>query len=984
MEGITDLEEANRCIRELAALSLLPAVWSEGQPEQIRGNLADALLSSLRADVVFVRSGEKNESAPRAAWSKAFSTINKPTEILGSAVDDALGQGGSDLVNFCVDGIRLRLAVFPLGAGQEFGVLTVGSQRMDFPTAAERILLNVSANQAILALRAVRQLATLRRSESNLRDFFENATVGLHWVNADGVIIWANQRELDLLGYAREEYVGHHIAEFYADSFVIEELLGRLKSGESLHDYEARLRCKDGSIRLVLIDSNVLFENGKFMHARCFTRDVSARKKAEEALREVSEHRRLALESANLGSWDYRLDSGTIYWDERCRNMWGLSEGANLDVDSVIERLHPEDREKTRAAITAALSGVNQGLYQIEFRVVWPDGSIHWVSSRGQVYFRDGAAGPPVRFIGTTRDITEERRKQEAIESSERELRALADSIPHLAWIANPQGDIFWYNRRWFEYTGTTLKEMQGWGWQSVHDPEILPSVLERWKDSILRGTPFEMEFPLRGADGTFRWFLTRVVPVRDSENRIIRWFGTNTDVDEVRRTREALEEETRLLEILDHTGKTIAAQLDLEKVIQSVTDSATQMTEAQFGAFFYNTVNEQGESFLLYTLSGAPKEAFEKFGQPRATPLFGPTFQGGAPIRIANVREDPRYGQMAPHHGMPKGHLPVVSYLAVPVVSRSGAVIGGLFFGHSEPGVFTERAEKLVVGMAAQAAIAIDNARLYDSAQREIAQRQLVEEALREAQEELRRRADNLEQEVTERTAQLKETIQELEAFSYSVSHDMRSPLRAMQGYSEALLEEYKNRLDEKGQGYLMRIRRSASRMDLLIQDVLAYSRVAKGEIHLCEVKVESVIQDVIQNYPALQEDRVDIQVMSPIPRVLAHEAYLTQIVSNLLSNAVKFVEPGKRPSITIRGSVEGEMVRLCFEDNGIGISPEHQQQIFEIFGRVYPEKKYEGTGIGLAIVKKAAERMGGMVELESAPGVGSRFFLILKKGGS
>jgi signal transduction histidine kinase len=413
---------------------------------------------------------------------------------------------------------------------------------------------------------------------------------------------------------------------------------------------------------------------------------------------------------------------------------------------------------------------------------------------------------------------------------------------------------------------------------------------------------------------------------------------------------------------------------------VQTVTDSATELTGAKFGAFFYNVLDDQGESYMLYTLSGAPREAFDKFGHPRATPLFGPTFRGEPPVRCYDVTKDPRYGKWGPHYGMPEGHLPVRSYLAVPVISRNGSVIGGLFFAHPDVGVFTERSEKLVVGVAAQAAIAIDNARLYEAAQKEIAERKRAEDALRDAQAELRRHAETLEEEVAERTAQLRETIQELEAFSYSVSHDMRSPLRAMQGYADALLEDYQGKLDETGQEYLTRIRRAALRMDLLVQDVLAYSRVAKAEIHLRPLDLEHVIRDVILHYPGLQPERATVTVHPPIPPVLAHEAYATQIISNLLSNAVKFVNKGVKPAVDIQARMDRGMVRLSFIDNGIGIAPEHQKQIFQIFGRVYSEKKFEGTGIGLAIAKKAAERMGGSIGVISEAGRGSEFFVLLR----
>ena len=150
-------------------------------------------------------------------------------------------------------------------------------------------------------------------------------------------------------------------------------------------------------------------------------------------------------------------------------------------------------------------------------------------------------------------------------------------------------------------------------------------------------------------------------------------------DITARKRTEEALREETRILEILNETGTALASELDLQSLLQTVTDAATQLTGAQFGAFFYNSTDENGDAYMLYTLSGAPREAFQDFGHPRATPLFGPTFRGEAPIRLDDVLKDPRYGQMPPHHGMPRGHLPVRSYLAVPVISRNADVIGGL-----------------------------------------------------------------------------------------------------------------------------------------------------------------------------------------------------------------------------------------------------------------------------------------------------------------
>jgi PAS domain S-box-containing protein len=188
-------------------------------------------------------------------------------------------------------------------------------------------------------------------------------------------------------------------------------------------------------------------------------------------------------------------------------------------------------------------------------------------------------------------------------------------------------------------------------------------------------------------------------------------------DISDRMRAADAALEEKRRLEILYRIGRTLAAELDLERVVQAVTDAGTEASGAQFGAFFYNVTNDSGESYMLYSLSGASREAFAHFPMPRNTAVFAPTFGGTGIVRADDITQDSRYGRSAPHHGMPKGHLPVKSYLAVPVVSRSGEPIGGLFFGHEKPGVFSERAERLVAGIASQAAIAIDNALLYQAA---------------------------------------------------------------------------------------------------------------------------------------------------------------------------------------------------------------------------------------------------------------------------
>jgi two-component sensor histidine kinase len=228
--------------------------------------------------------------------------------------------------------------------------------------------------------------------------------------------------------------------------------------------------------------------------------------------------------------------------------------------------------------------------------------------------------------------------------------------------------------------------------------------------------------------DGSVHWLRVRGHAVYDEDGQPVRMAGISLDVTDSKRVEETLREETNTLEMLHSVGAALAGDLDLERIDQAVTDAATQLSGAQFGAFFHNVTNEKGESYMLSTLSGAPREAFAKFPMPRNTAVFDTTFHGSGVIRSDDITKDPRYGKSEPYFGMPKGHLPVTSYLAVPVVSRVGEVLGGLFFGHARPGVFTERAERIVTGIAAQAAIAMDNARLYSEAQTELAERRRVE----------------------------------------------------------------------------------------------------------------------------------------------------------------------------------------------------------------------------------------------------------------
>lgn len=232
------------------------------------------------------------------------------------------------------------------------------------------------------------------------------------------------------------------------------------------------------------------------------------------------------------------------------------------------------------------------------------------------------------------------------------------------------------------------------------------------------------------------------------------------------------------------------------------------------------------------------------------------------------------------------------------------------------------------------------------------------------------------LEQEVKDRTAALEAANAQLEAFAYSVSHDLRAPLRGMQGLSQALLEDYGTHLDETGRDYATRIVREAALLDKLIQDLLAYSRLTRVELAFETVDLQNVMDATLKVLAQeITMKQAEVVVEGDLPSVRGNHAVLVQIVTNLISNAVKF--GGDGAVVRVRGSVEGTMIRLTVEDQGIGIEPEHHERIFRVFERLHGAESYPGTGIGLAVVRRGAERLGGRAGVESTLGKGARFWV-------
>ena len=439
-----------------------------------------------------------------------------------------------------------------------------------------------------------------------------------------------------------------------------------------------------------------------------------------------------------------------------------------------------------------------------------------------------------------------------------------------------------------------------------------------------------------------------------------------------VRRARveETLRDESRILEVLHRTGQALASTLDLETLLQAITDAATQLSGAQFGAFFYNGQGEGGERIRPYTLSGAPLEAFAHFDSPGPTAVFNPTLHEQTAVRSDDILQDPRYGRSSPHYGMPQGHLPVRSYLAVPVVSRSGAVLGGLFFGHPEPGVFTERTERIVAGVAAQAAVAMDNAHLYEIAQKSARERDALLQSERAARVE------------AERLSRMKDE------FLAMLAHELRNPLAPISNSAALLSIQFRDEPRIRQAGAI--ISRQVKHMSRLIDDLLDVSRVTRGLVTLqvSRVDLADVLRSALdQARPLIEEKshRIDVQLPPQPVMVQGDATRLIQAVANILNNAAKYTPPAG--TIRLALDVRDERARVQVRDNGLGMPPDLLPSVFELFtqGARTLARSQGGLGLGLALVKKLVELHGGAVAAHSdGVGLGSVFTIELPLGGA
>ena len=517
-------------------------------------------------------------------------------------------------------------------------------------------------------------------------------------------------------------------------------------------------------------------------------------------------------------------------------------------------------------------------------------------------------------------------------------------------WSWDAATDLVTLSHRAAEIFGVAAGPTLTWsGMREMLHPDDRDRVYAAIQTALSARSHYDLEFRIT-TDAGEKWVSSGGHGRYSGDGAVVGMVGIAQDITSQVRTRQQMREQADALQTLNDLGRILSAELNLKKLAQALIDAATSVVCAEFGAFYYNVLDTGGGTYTLYAISGLDRRHLERLSMPRSAALSGPGFRDEGIMRIGDVTQDPRYNRHTPLPGMPHG-LATRSYLVVPVVSRSGESLGGLFFGHAKAGVFTEGHERIIAGLAGQAAVAIDNARLFDAAQKA--------------------------RETAEIASRLKDE------FLATVSHELRTPLNAVLGWTTLLRSTHMD--DVRRASALDTIERNARLQQKIVEDLLDVSRIVAGQLRLEKEPmpfrpiVESAVESVRPS-AAAKSIRLTVGLGDDPAVLIGDPARLQQVVTNLLSNAIKFTPD--RGAIRVSLDVTESRVELAVADTGVGIAPAFLPHVFERFRQEDQRvtRSHGGLGLGLAIVRYLTEMHGGSVAAVSAgEGKGATFIVRL-----
>jgi PAS domain S-box-containing protein len=759
------------------------------------------------------------------------------------------------------------------------------------------------------------------------------------------------------------------------------------------------------------------------------------KRSAEEALRLAEERFRIAAEASNDVIYEWDLKDG-VAWYGDVDGLLGYGAGEfPRTLKGWTESVHPEDLDRVRAAIEAHLEG--RAVYAVEYRMLRKDGVVRWWSARGAAARQPD--GTPYRWVGTITDITDRRLAETALRESESRFRQLAESMPQLVWTCKPDGSCDYLNRRWVEYTGVPETAQLGFGWlEQLHPDDRTPTVAA-WETAVAAGADFLTEFRIRRHDGEYRWFETRAVRLRDAEGRTVKWYGTNTDIGDRRAAEETLRTSRERLLLSQRAAGLGHFSWDIERNVNEWSDEIMELYGLPPGGFggkheswrervFPDDVAAMDAAIERSLVDGDFKEDFRivrpdgaiRWLHSRAKVFFSPD---GRPLRMVGVnmditdrkraeeallRSEGRYrslnqrmldgfvivamdGRISEYNdafcaltGYAGWELKTLTYVDLTPVrwhEMERRILEEQVMPRGYSDIYEKeyrRKDGTVVPISLRTHLE-RNERGEPTGMwaivRDVTEKKLAEEKLLVLNE-------TLEGRVKERTRELEAANREMEAFSYSVSHDLRAPLRAMDGFSRILLEDHEKQLDAEGKRLLGVVRTNTVQMANLIDDLLSFSRIGRQEMARTKVDMEGLARTAFEELGTGGE-MVSFTV-GPLPRAHADPSLMRQLFLNLISNALKFTAPKARRVIEVGARTEPERVVYWVKDNGVGFDKAYANKLFGVFQRLHSAAEFEGTGVGLALVQRIVHRHGGEVWGEGKVGEGATFsFSLPIKGG-
>ena len=569
-----------------------------------------------------------------------------------------------------------------------------------------------------------------------------------------------------------------------------------------------------------------------------------------------------------------------------------------------------------------------------------------------------------------------------------------ADSMPQLVWIARPDGFHEYYNKRWYEYTGTEPGSTDGDGWKNLFHQDDIKQAEKTWQHSLKTGDPYEVEYRLYHAEtDMYRWVIGRAQAYTDKSGKVLKWYGTCTDIDDQKR-------HASIQEFLAQASKELSMSLDYKKTLKRVTELSVPKVADWCSVDIFNPETGTFDLVAISHVDQANLKAATRYRELHPVTPDQPTgtaavFNTGKtefyPVIDEKVLKDAALDDEAREL---LDQLKLSSIIIAPLTDRDKP-IGTISFVTSDSGRHFDSDDlAMAEKIASRASLSITNAKLYDDSLQEITRR-------KELEKELQIEKQKLESRVKERTAQLHLTNEglrgeikrrqeaelelmrsnkELQDFAYVASHDLQEPLRKIQAFGDILMGEYAEQLDD-GKDYLERMMNASSRMSSLIQDLLTFSRVTNGGSDPVSVDLNEVVAGVVDDLSARIDDVQGEIKICDLPTVMADPTHMRQLFQNLFSNALKFHKPNEKPLVKVSATEGTNTVTVKVSDNGIGFDEKYAEKIFSVFQRLHGRDEFQGTGIGLAVCRKIVEKYGGSITAKSKPGEGATFIIRLKK---